>query len=1413
VAAAGLALLATLAAGGAQAQTLPTGGRVAAGTGSLSQSGSTLTVNQSSSRLAVDWQTFSVGQGATVNFVQPSSTAVALNRVLGADVSVIQGAVKANGQLFLLNPNGVLFTPTAQVNAGAIVASTLQMGTEDFMAGRYRLSGSSLAPVVNQGSLAATGGAQGGAVALIAAQVVNTGSITADGGAVLLAAARDVTLDLGGPAQLQVNAGVLDALVDNGGAIRADGGRVYLTARAVDALASATVNNTGVVRAQTLASGEKGEIRLIADMQSGTARIGGTLDASAPRGGDGGFIETSGAAVQNLPGLQVSAAAPAGRGGEWLVDPYDYTIDLAAATTISNSLNGGTSVTVTTASANAGYGSTGTGLGDITVASPIAKTAGGDAALVLRADHSVLVNQPITSTAGKLDITLSSANAGGNVGGVSVKANLGSNGGDILIGGALTGGSQLNGIGYAQNLDEGATLNPAVLIGTGTAIRAGGGNIVINGQSHIPQSGNNKVDAVYIADSTTISSGGGNVLITGDATAANDTGTFGVKFAPISNTLTKIETSPTSGYIQVTGINPNFPTSAINLVNNGSLDQLIFLAPSVAQIVIDINGNILGNAFQYQPPNSGCNSAYPNCGYFSTQLPGGNNSNLYASYGALVNAQNAIYVLAGGSRTYDGLTAIDRSTLDPWTSATGYTTTDLKVKIGGGASSLPSGLSLDAFAGAGGLVSFSTSSKNAGTYNIGGSPATYGPINAAVNGVYPAPAANSYAIGYYGKYVINKKSVSNLSVDSKYYDGTTTATLRSSDFIAGDVVNALGGFSSPNATSTYLAGTVDANHLSANAQAVTVTGFTGADAGNYTLASTPSGLSADIWKAALTLTASNASKTYGDLASFAGTAFTPTGLKHGETVGSVSESSTGAAVGANVGSYDIVPSAATGGTFDPGNYVITYAPGTLTVNGRSITVTADNKTKVYGDNNPTLSFQVTSGSLVNGDTLSGGVATSATQYSDVGHYDIARGTVGNANYIISFTNGTLTVNGRPISVTADGKTKVYGDSNPTLSYQVTAGSLVNGDTLSGGVATSATQYSDVGRYDITRGTLGNANYVISFTNGTLAVNGRPISVTADDKTKVYGDSNPALSFQVTAGSLVNGDTLSGSLATIATPYSNVGSYGITRGNLDNGNYVISFVDGALRIAPRPLTVAADDQSKLQGAPDPALTYRLVQGNLVGQDGLGALTRAPGEAPGSYRINATALSNPNYQITAIDGQLAIVAVDSQPAPAPAPLPPLPQLVAPIVVPNFADNAAQALGADTASTGMGSLNYITLGAATQALPGSTAGAASSAAPAGFASAAAPAAAPEAGASPAPARSGDTAREERAAAAQASSPAAGALNFVEANADGSRKGGSELNVNNVTVPSANGPLDVFVVDTGVNRSGVQVMRALGN
>jgi filamentous hemagglutinin family protein len=383
----------------AQAQSLPTGGSVSSGKATVSAGSKTLTVNQTSQNVALNWQTFSIGKDNAVVFVQPNSNSVALNRVLGADPSVILGSLTANGKVFLVNPNGILFGKGANVNVGGLVASTLGISDADFMSGRYAFSGSGGA-VLNQGSI----NADGGYVALLGASVSNQGLIQANLGTVALAAGEAVTLDVAGDGLLNVaiNKGAVNALVENGGVLRADGGRVMMTAQAAGALLRTVVNNSGIIEARTLEN-RNGTIMLLGDMQSGTMNVGGVFDASAAQGGDGGFIETSAATVNVADGVKVTTAAPFGKTGTWLIDPQDFTIAATggniSGATLSAQLVTSSVVISTLPSAGDNTG----GAGDIHVNDAVSWTASGaPTTLTLNAIRDVNINKAITATNGNL---------------------------------------------------------------------------------------------------------------------------------------------------------------------------------------------------------------------------------------------------------------------------------------------------------------------------------------------------------------------------------------------------------------------------------------------------------------------------------------------------------------------------------------------------------------------------------------------------------------------------------------------------------------------------------------------------------------------------------------------------------------------------------------------------------------------------------------------------------------------------------------------------------------------------------------------------------------------------------------------------------------------------------------------------
>ena len=328
---------------GIDASTLPTGGQITSGSGTITSSGTQMTVNQATQKMIANWATFNIGENAAVRFEQPGIAAVALNRIADKNPSQIMGSLTSNGQVFLLNSSGIIFGKTATVNVGGLVASSLNLLDADFLAGNDTFSNNgSSGAILNQGEIKAL---DGGVVALMAPKVTNEGSITANSGSVLLAAGNQVTLDFTGDGLINytVDQGAVDALVENRGLIKADGGVVVMTARAADALKMSTVNNSGVIEARTLQN-KAGRILLLSDLENGQALVSGTLDASAPDGGDGGFIETSGGRVNISDGTVVTTKATQGKTGTWLIDPDGFTIaasggDMTGAA-LSSSLSG-----------------------------------------------------------------------------------------------------------------------------------------------------------------------------------------------------------------------------------------------------------------------------------------------------------------------------------------------------------------------------------------------------------------------------------------------------------------------------------------------------------------------------------------------------------------------------------------------------------------------------------------------------------------------------------------------------------------------------------------------------------------------------------------------------------------------------------------------------------------------------------------------------------------------------------------------------------------------------------------------------------------------------------------------------------------------------------------------------------------
>ncbi|HHL2344452.1 TPA: MBG domain-containing protein, partial [Pseudomonas aeruginosa] len=426
-------------------------------------------------------------------------------------------------------------------------------------------------------------------------------------------------------------------------------------------------------------------------------------------------------------------------------------------------------------------------------------------------------------------------------------------------------------------------------------------------------------------------------------------------------------------------------------------------------------------------------------------------------------------------------------------------------------------------------------------------------------------------------------------------------------------------------------------------------GGLGLNTANYTLSYVGNDLR--ITPAQLNVIADAKTKVYGDLDP--ALTYQVSGLKRGDTAGAVlNGGSLSRVAGENVGVYGINQG---GLGLVSSNYTLNYQGNNLTITKALLNVIADAKTKVYGDADPALTYQVSG--LKNGDTagavLNGG-SLSRVAGENVGVYGINQGGLGllSANYDLSYQGNNLTITKALLNVIADAKTKVYGDADPSLTYQVSG--LKNGDTagavLNGG-SLSRVAGENVGVYGINQGdlALNSGNYDLSYQGNNLTITKALLNVIADAKTKVYGDADPSLTYQVsglkngdTAGAVLNGGGL------VRVSGENVGNYAIQQGGLGlvSGNYDLAYQGNNLTITKALLNVIADAKTKVYGDADPSLTYQvsgLKNGDTAGAvlNG-GSLSRVAGENVGVYGINQgdLALNSGNYDLSYQGNNLTI-----------------------------------------------------------------------------------------------------------------------------------------------------------------------------
>ncbi|HBO2305986.1 MBG domain-containing protein [Pseudomonas aeruginosa] len=530
----------------------------------------------------------------------------------------------------------------------------------------------------------------------------------------------------------------------------------------------------------------------------------------------------------------------------------------------------------------------------------------------------------------------------------------------------------------------------------------------------------------------------------------------------------------------------------------------------------------------------------------------------------------------------------------------------------------------------------------AGAVLNGGSLSRVAGENVGVYGINQGDLAlnsGNYDLSYQGNNLTITKALLNVIADAKtkvYGDADPSLTYQVSGLKNGDTAGAVlnGG------------GLVRVSGENVGNYAIQQGGL-GLVSGNYDLAYQGNNLT--ITKALLNVIADAKTKVYGD--ADPSLTYQVSGLKNGDSAGSILTGGLNRAAGENVGVYGINQGDL---ALNSGNYDLSYQGNNLTITKALLNVIADAKTKVYGDADPSLTYQVSG--LKNGDTagavLNGG-SLSRVAGENVGVYGINQGdlALNSGNYDLSYQGNNLTITKALLNVIADAKTKVYGDADPSLTYQVSG--LKNGDTagavLNGGGLVRVSG-ENVGNYAIQQGGLGlvSGNYDLAYQGNNLTITKALLNVIADGKTKVYGDADPSLTYQVSG--LKNGDSagsiLTGGLNRDAGE--NVGVYGINQGGLvlTSGNYDLAYQGNDLTITKALLNVFADAKSKQVGTADPALTYQvsgLKNGDSAGQVLAGGLGRVGGEAVGQYDIlqGGLALTSGNYQLNYQGNLLSIL----------------------------------------------------------------------------------------------------------------------------------------------------------------------------
>ncbi|SDU03073.1 filamentous hemagglutinin family N-terminal domain-containing protein [Verrucomicrobium sp. GAS474] len=1214
----------------------PTGGTVVSGSATIATNGNTLNVNTGSSQTIIDWSHFGIDAGEITNINQPNSGSTTLNRVIGGNVSAIYGTLNSNGNVILINPNGVLIGAGGVVNTQSFTASTLDLSNSDFLNGVQHFTGTSTASVVNLGQITANGGD----IFLIAQHVSNGGSLTARNGTVGLAAGTDVTIQAGGTGNQRLSVALDSATVarnstgvDNQGTI--DAVKAELVANGN--IYSLAVNNGGIIRA-TGSGNVGGQVWLLG--HGGTVKNTGTITAKNADG-RGGKIETSGDVVS------VAGMVQTGAGGQWLIDPLtlDNSTDIAVAT-LQGQLESGDVQEQATSSITLNESLSWSGTGTLTLQSGTIDLNGaitaGSGGLTLTAAGTITASAAIS--VGKFTLTSGNWVQNGSSLPSFYARDFTLSGGTflrVLGGDGSSSTPYLLGDVYGLQGVKGFLSSDFTLANdidaSGTTAWNGGSGFAPIGSSY-PGYGGTFNGAGHIVDGLTI-----------QRTGTNDVALFGLSLGVIENVgLTNVVING-NGYVGgLVGANGGTVTGSYT---TGVISGVLYVGG-----LVGYNTGTITNSH-----SDASVGGYQNVGGLA-----GYNANLIDLSYATGNATGTLQI--GGLAGWDTGT-IRRSY------ATGYVRAT---------STLAGGLV--GYLDAGGLVQYSYATG--AVYGFSSAGGLVGEIyaGALIDGCYATGAVDSYynagglvavaqggAIqGSYATGVVTSSSGWNAEFLCQGYVGIANS------YWATDTGSPNGfwttsGFvnDSSGLTLAQLTDAANFQPLSGNWDFTAGTGVWGVK-GYTDTGLINGGLPYFQWQyPTIALTASNQTAVYGqsqsaNLSAVLGTTYTVAGLGTANLSDYLSGTPTLSKVGSNstVGTTNVLTIAGT----PTAGHAVEYVAGTQSFSPAPLEITVSSQSKTYGTNQALngTDYTITAGQLYNSDSLINISLSSsgATATANVGTYAITAGNplgYGLGNYQITYIDGVDTVTPASLVVVAGNGSKTYGTAQTLSGYNL-YGQLYNGDSLTAVTLSSAgsSATANAGTYAITAGAAtgsGLGNYQIAYVDGVDTVNPAPLTIEAGSATKTYGTAQTLSGYGITSGSLYNGDTLSSvtlsSGGTAAT--ASVGAYAVTASNATGsglGNYQITYVDGVDTVNPATVMLTVGNATSTYGSAPGISNIQigasgLVNGETVADLGFVTTTSVTASTHvGTYSFTTSA-GNSNYNYIYATGNAGTWTVTAAP----------------------------------------------------------------------------------------------------------------------------------------------------------------------